>query len=60
MNVHLLGSLPFEPRVVQAGDVGRTLFENPDGSAFMKALEGLITQVMERCATLPSKAPQEP
>ncbi|MCU0589695.1 MAG: P-loop NTPase [Syntrophobacteraceae bacterium] len=59
MNVHLLGSLPFEPRVVQAGDVGRTLFESPDGSHFMKALEGLITQVMERCATLPGKAEQE-
>lgn len=60
MNVHLLGSLPFEPRVVQAGDTGRTLFENPNESPFMKALEGLITQVMERCATLPpSKAAQE-
>jgi C4-type Zn-finger protein len=26
--------------------------ENPEGSAFMTALEGLIAQVMERCATL--------
>ncbi len=59
MKVHFLGSLPFDPRVVQAGDVGRTLFESPDGSPLMKALEGLIIQVMERCATLPAGAVQE-
>jgi Mrp family chromosome partitioning ATPase/predicted Fe-Mo cluster-binding NifX family protein len=59
MNLSLLGSLPFDPRVVQAGDVGRTLFESPNGSDFMKALQGLIAQVLERCAALPSKAARE-
>jgi ATP-binding protein involved in chromosome partitioning len=55
MNVALLASLPFDPRVVHAGDVGRTLFEEPNASPFMEALDSLVVQVMERCGTPPPK-----
>ncbi len=51
MEVALLASLPFDPRVVHAGDVGRTLFEDPNSSVFMKALDGLLARVIERCGT---------
>lgn len=49
MNVHLLGSLPFDPRVVQAADLGKSLIENPNGGSFMGALEQLTTEVLSLC-----------
>jgi ATP-binding protein involved in chromosome partitioning len=49
MNVHLLGSLPFDPRVVQATDLGKSLVENCDGSPFLDALERLTAEVLHRC-----------
>lgn len=51
MNVHLLGSLPFDPRVVQAGDIGKSLFESPDKTPYIDALERLIAEVLYRCGT---------
>lgn len=49
MHVQLVGSLPFDPRVVEAGDVGRSLFDSPDGGPFMKALNELVSEVLDRC-----------
>jgi Mrp family chromosome partitioning ATPase len=49
MNVHLLGSLPFDPRVAQAADVGKSLIESPDGIPFMGALARLTAEVLDRC-----------
>lgn len=51
MNVHLLGSLPFDPRVAQAADVGKSLIESPDGIPFMGALARLTAEVLDRCGT---------
>jgi Mrp family chromosome partitioning ATPase len=49
MKLDLLGSLPFDPRVVQAGDLGKSLLESPDGSPFVKALKELVFEVAARC-----------
>ena len=49
MGVHLLGSLPFDTRVVAAGDTGQSLLERPDDSPFIQALNRLILEVVERC-----------
>ena len=49
MKVPLLGSLPFDPRVVQAADVGKSPIEGPDGSPFIGALERLTAEVLYRC-----------
>jgi len=51
MNVRLLGGLPFDPRVVEAGDVGRPLLDSPDGSPFVKAVGELVTEVVGLCGT---------
>ena len=59
MNVHLLGSLPFDPRVVQAADAGKSLIGSPEGSPFLSALERLTTEVLYRCGTTHAKGPEE-
>jgi ATP-binding protein involved in chromosome partitioning len=48
MNVRLLGSLPFDPRVVQAADIGQSLLEHPDGSPFLAALEQIVNGVVQQ------------
>ena len=58
-NIHFLGSLPFDPRVVQAADVGKSLIESPDGSPFMGALDRLTAEVLHRCGTTHAKGPEE-
>ena len=60
MNVHLLGSLPFDPRVVEAGDVGKSLFDSPDESPFIKALNGLVSEVAVRCGVSRFKPESSP
>jgi ATP-binding protein involved in chromosome partitioning len=52
MNVHLLGSLPFDPRVVEAADLGQSLLDRPDGSRFLMALEQMVNQVVGRCGAV--------
>lgn len=42
MGVAFLGSLPFDPEVVRAGDAGKPLMGQECGGAFTKALEGVI------------------
>ncbi len=51
MNVHFFGSIPFDPRVVEAADVGKTLMESPADSPFIGALERLTAEIVESCAT---------
>lgn len=48
MNVPLLGSLPFDLRVVQGGDRGQPLLKSPDDSPFVQAMRGLLGEVEER------------
>jgi ATP-binding protein involved in chromosome partitioning len=56
MRVQLLGNLPFDPRVVASGDVGRSLLDSPDGSPFVKAIDHLVAHVLERCESQTSAA----
>jgi len=51
MRVQLLGSLPFDPRVVASGDVGRSLCDSTDGSPFVEAINHLVAHVVERCGS---------
>lgn len=56
MKIHLLGSLPFDPRVVQAADVGKSLIESPDGSSpFMGALARLTAEILDHCGARSAK-----
>jgi predicted Fe-Mo cluster-binding NifX family protein len=55
MQVPLLGSLPFDPRVVEGGDAGRPFMEGPSDTPFIQAVNRLIDAVEERC--LPAEAP---
>lgn len=50
MKIHLLGCLPFDPRVVEAADAGKSLVDHPDGSPFLRALDRLTAEVLTRCA----------
>lgn len=51
MQVHFLGSLPFDLGVVEAGDTGSTLqFARNATSAFARALHVLADSVIERCS----------
>jgi len=58
MKVPLLGSLPFDPKVVESGDIGKPLLETGNDGAFNKALLGLIDTVVERCSPPESNASQ--
>lgn len=59
MNIPFLGSLPFDPRVVEAGDQGISLLETPDGSPFLKSLNHVLTEVVDRCAMSKTKEVKE-
>ena len=49
MNVHLLGSLPFDPKVVEGGDMGKPVLEEAQDGPFLEALDRLIAEVVRRC-----------
>ncbi len=51
MDIPFLGSLPFDPRMVEASDKGRPLLENPDDSPLLTALERFTNEVVNRCGT---------
>ncbi len=60
MQVHFLGSLPFDLRVVEAGDTGATLqMAHDPGSSFSQALNALADRVIERCSPPPLFEAQE-
>jgi len=49
MNIPFLGSLPFEPRVVEAGDQGKSLVDQAAGSPFLQWLDQFVKIVVDRC-----------
>jgi ATP-binding protein involved in chromosome partitioning len=51
MDIDFLGSLPFDPRMVEASDLGKPLLENPDSSPLLNALERFTAEVIDRCGT---------
>lgn len=60
MNVHFLGSLPFDLGVVEAGDAGATLQLAHDASrSFSQALSALADHVIERCSPLVTRETEE-
>ncbi len=50
MKIDLLGSLPFDPAVVESGDEGRPLLDTPNQGPFVKALGLLVDEVVHRCS----------
>lgn len=57
MNVHFLGSLPFDSRIVQASDLGRALVERENASPFTFALANFVADVIQRSEAL-AETPQ--
>jgi ATP-binding protein involved in chromosome partitioning len=55
MKVHFLGALPFDPRIVEASDLGHTLAEREDGSPFTMALANIVSDVIHRSEELTGK-----
>jgi Mrp family chromosome partitioning ATPase len=49
MDVHFLGSLPFDPRVAEGSDSGKTLFQSLSNAPFIQSLNDVITGVLSRC-----------
>ncbi len=49
MNIPMLGSLPFDPLVVNAGDEGWRVLEKAGESAFSAALAGIVSKVVASC-----------
>jgi ATP-binding protein involved in chromosome partitioning len=56
MKVHFLGSLPFDPRIVEAADLGHTLVEREKGSPFTFALANFVSDVIHRSEQLAAKS----
>ncbi len=52
MKVHFLGSLPFDPRIVQASDLGQALIERENVSPFTIALANFVSDVIQRSEAL--------
>jgi len=59
MNVPFLGGLPFDPRVVEAGDAGRPVLEDSSGGPFIQALEQLVSTVAQSCESRKATPAQE-
>jgi Mrp family chromosome partitioning ATPase len=55
MSIHFLGSLPFDPRVVQAADLGQALVERENPSPFAFALSHFVNGVIQRSEELANK-----
>lgn len=54
-DVHFLGSLPFDPRVVEASDMGRALVERESASPFTLALANLVNNIVQRSKEMEEK-----
>jgi ATP-binding protein involved in chromosome partitioning len=50
--IPFLGSLPFDLRVMEGGDLGLPLAESPDSSPFSRALTSLLDAVEARCGEM--------
>jgi Mrp family chromosome partitioning ATPase len=49
MGISFLGSLPFDLRVMEGGDLGLPLAESPEASPFSRALAAFLDAVEARC-----------
>ncbi len=49
MDIHFLGSLPFDPRMVEASDRGRPLLETPEDTPLLSAIGRFTAEVVDRC-----------
>lgn len=49
MGIPFLGTLPFDLRVMEGGDLGLPLSESPESSPFSRALTALLDAVEARC-----------
>ena len=49
MGIPFLGTLPFDLRVMEGGDLGLPLSESPESSPFSRALAALLDAVEARC-----------
>ena len=56
MNIKLLGALPFDPAVVEGGDLGRPILEDGQESPFRTALHQLVEAILERLQEMASEA----
>jgi ATP-binding protein involved in chromosome partitioning len=56
MNIKLLGALPFDPAVVEGGDLGRPILEDTQESPFRTALHQLVEAILERLQEMASEA----
>ncbi len=54
MNVEFLGSLPFEPSVVEGGDIGKPVFNVDSNEPFSKS----VNQIVEKILGILHKMPQ--
>ncbi len=50
--IPFLGSLPFDLRVMEGGDLGLPLAESPESSPFSRALTGLLDAVESQCGEM--------
>ena len=55
MGIPFLGSLPFDLRVMEGGDLGLPLAESPESSPFSQALTALLDAVEARCQEMGQK-----
>jgi ATP-binding protein involved in chromosome partitioning len=56
MNIKLLGALPFDPAVVEGGDLGRPTLEDKQDSPFLTALQQLLEAILERLRAMAEEA----
>jgi ATP-binding protein involved in chromosome partitioning len=54
-NIPLLGSLPFDPMVVEAADEGRLIHLAEDDSAFLKAMRPLVNYLVQVLPPVPAE-----
>ena len=52
MGIPFLGTLPFDLRVMEGGDLGLPLAESPESSPFSRALTVLLDAVEARCGEM--------
>jgi Mrp family chromosome partitioning ATPase len=52
MDINFLGSLPFDPRMVEASDRGRPLLETPEDTPLLNAIGRFTAEVAERCGKI--------
>ncbi|HBZ54249.1 MAG TPA: ATP-binding protein [Syntrophobacteraceae bacterium] len=59
MKLKLLGALPFDPAVVEGGDLGHPVVDSPADTPFQNALRTLIDAVLQRIQEMESETSQD-